>query len=132
MKYLLDTHVWIWMHVSPERLSSRVASLLSESPKNDELLLSTISVWEFSKLVQKGSLKIGSEGPAWIEQALSLPNLRVVGLTPGIAWHSTQLPRPFHEDPADQIIVSTARAEGATLITKDSRLLAYPHVRSIW
>jgi len=58
--------------------------------------------------------------------------LRLVGLTPRIAYQSTVLPQPFHNDPGDQIIVATARDEKATILTKDEKNLDYKHVRSIW
>jgi PIN domain nuclease of toxin-antitoxin system len=56
----------------------------------------------------------------------------VVGISPEISWLSTQLPPPFHDDPADQIIVATARAENAVLLSADRLLRAYPHVHTIW
>ena len=53
MKYILDTHVWIWWHMHPEMLSAKVKSLLSTPERYEELLLSAISPWEFSKLLEK-------------------------------------------------------------------------------
>ena len=58
--------------------------------------------------------------------------LLFVHLTPIIAYRSTVLPKPFHDDPADQIIVATAREENATILTKDKRILDYQHVQSLW
>ena len=116
----------------PAQLSKRVSELLSSEGKYDELLLSAISPWEFSKLLEKGRLGISCEPEMWIEQALQMPKLRLVPLTPSIAYRSTKLPAPFHTDPADQIIVATAREENATIITKDQRIQAYTHVRSMW
>jgi PIN domain nuclease of toxin-antitoxin system len=100
--------------------------------KYEALLLSAISIWEFSKLVEKRRLMISCDGKEWINQALEIPKLRVVGLTPEISWLSTQLPQPFHDDPADQIIVATARAENAVLLSADRLLREYPHVRTEW
>ena len=104
----------------------------SSSPRYDDLLLSAISLWEFCKLLEKKRLGISCDPEEWLAQALEMPKLRVVPLTPAIAYHSTVLPQPFHEDPADQIIVSTAREENATIITKDKLMRGYKHVKSLW
>jgi PIN domain nuclease of toxin-antitoxin system len=109
-----------------------VRGLIGRQRQRDELLLSAISPWEFSKLIEKGRLGISCDPEEWIEQALRMPRLRLAPLSPRIAYRSTVLPPPFHKDPADQIIVATAREEDATILTKDHRILAYPHVRSIW
>lgn len=132
MKLLLDTHVWIWWNMHPQKLSSKVASLLSKPSKYDELLLSAISPWEFSKLLEKERVGISCNPEEWIVEALQIPKLRCVPLSPTIAYRSTTLPRPFHGDPADQIIVATAREENATIVTKDKGIRAYKHVRSLW
>ena len=132
MKYLLDTHAWIWWNMHPAQLSKRVNRLISDVKKDDELLLSAISPWEFSKLLEKKRIGISCDPEMWIEQALQMSKLRLVALTHLIAYRSTMLPAPFHNDPADQIIVATAREENATIITKDRRIRAYIHVRSMW
>lgn len=131
MKYLLDTHTWIWWNLKPESLSPKVLRLI-QSGRYEALLLSAISVWEFSKLIEKRRLTISCDGREWITQALAIPKLRVVELSPEISWLSTQLPAPFHDDPADQMIVATARAENAVLLTVDRLLRSYPHIRTDW
>lgn len=131
MNYLLDTHTWIWWNQNPSALSKAALEEI-RSGRYDRLLLSSISVWEFSKLVSKRRIAIGIDGWTWIERALKMPCLKVVPLTPEVAWHSSQLPQPFHDDPADQVIVATARAENATIITADRLIQNYPHVRSFW
>lgn len=132
MKYVLDTHVWIWWNMHPKKLSTKARSLISAPKRYEELLLSAISPWEFSKLLEKGGLGISCNPEEWISEALEMPKLRIVPLTPSIAYRSTSLPQPFHEDPADQIIVATAREENATVITKDKNIREYLHVRSLW
>lgn len=132
VKYLLDTHIWIWWNMSPEKLSQKVKSLIVNPDKYDELLLSTISIWEFCKLLEKGRLVISCDTEEWIKEALSMFKLRVVELSPIISLKSTILPLPFNDDPADQIIVATGREEKATIITKDKRILDYPHIKAIW
>jgi len=132
VKYLMDTHVWVWWNARPRRLSRRVRELIADPGAYEELLLSAISPWEFAKLVECGRIGISCDPEAWIEQALQMPRLRLVLLSPRIACRSTALPAPFHSDPADQIIVASAREEDATVLTKDRRILTYPHVRSLW
>lgn len=132
MRYLLDTHTWVWWNMNASRLSPKVRSLIGSPTKYEELLLSAISPWEFSKLLEKGRLGISCDPEEWIDRALQMPRLRLVPLTPSIAYRSTALPQPFHDDPADQIIVATARDEAAVILTSDQRIRSYPHVSCLW
>lgn len=132
MKYLLDTHTWVWWHMRPKGLSRKVAGLISRPDGYEEILLSAISVWEFCKLLEKGRIGISCHPIEWIETAMAMPKLRLVPITPAIAYDSTALPQPFPTDPADQIITATARAENATILTKDGLLRRCQHVRTIW
>ena len=132
MKYLLDTHSWIWWHMNPSKLSKKVKQLISTTEKYDELLLSAISPWEFCKLLEKNKIGISCNPEDWLITALNMPKFRLVELSPGIAFRSTVLPQPFHNDPGDQIIVATAREENAIILTKDKRIQNYNHVKSLW
>ncbi len=114
------------------KLSKKVRLLLANTKKYDEILLSAISLWEFSKLLEKERIGISCNPEEWIVEALNMPKLRLVSLTPSIAFRSTTLPGPFHNDPADQIIVATARDENTTIITKDKLIQDYKHARSTW
>ena len=132
MKYVLDTHVWVWWHMHPKKLSKRVRFIISHPDQYEELLLSAISPWEFSKLLEKKRIGISCDPEEWIREALEMSKLRLVPLTPTLSSRSTTLPPPFHEDPADQIIVATAREEKATVMTKDKLIQEYTHVRTVW
>jgi PIN domain nuclease of toxin-antitoxin system len=132
VKYLLDTHTWIWWQMNPSKLSEKVTQLILDTENYDELLLSSISPWEFCKLLEKNRLGISCTPEDWLNSALDMYKLRLVDLTPRIAYQSTVLPQPFHSDPGDQIIVATAREEKATILTKDEKILNYKHVKSIW
>ena len=132
MIYLLDTHTWIWWNMNPQKLSQRIKGLIGNAEMYDELLLSAISPWEFSKLLEKKKVGISCDPEDWINTALDMPKLRLVPLSPILSYRSTVLPQPFHDDPADQIIVATAREENATILTKDEKILAYKNVRSFW
>ena len=132
MIYLLDTHTWIWWNMNPKKLSQRVKALIGKAEMYDEILLSAISPWEFSKLLEKKKVGISCDPEDWINTALDMPKLRLVPLSPVLSYRSTVLPQTFHNDPADQIIVATAREENATVLTKDEKILSYENVRSFW
>lgn len=132
MKYLLDTHTWVWWHMRPSSLSEKVLQLILDSEKYSELLLSAISPWEFSKLLEKRRIGISCDPEDWLKKALKMPKFRLVELSPRITYRSTVLPQPFHNDPGDQIIVATAREENAIILTKDDNIQKYNYVKSIW
>lgn len=132
VKYLLDTHVWVWWNMEPKKLSRKVRALIKNTDSYSELLLSAISPWEFCKLIEKKRIGISCAPEEWLSQALQMPKLRLVPLTPTLAYRSTILPQPFHGDPADQLIVATAREENATIVSKDKLLRDYEHVRTVW
>jgi PIN domain nuclease of toxin-antitoxin system len=125
---LLDTHIFVfWLNQSAQ-LRTETLSVIESEP--DSILLSAISVWEIAKLVEGGRLELAVPVDEWITAALNYPRVSLIPLTPEISVGSTQLPLPFHKDPADQIIVATARIINCVLITYDSKILAYPHVRT--
>lgn len=132
MTYLLDTHVWIWWYMNPENLSQNVIDLIKDSSIYDRLLVSAISPWEFCNLIEKKRLFIHGDAKDWLAQAFDLPKLELTPLSPIIAYESTMLPQPFHNDPADQIIAATAILENATIVTKDELLHHYQHLKCIW
>jgi PIN domain nuclease of toxin-antitoxin system len=124
---LIDTHVWIWWVSNSQKLSPARRKILDAD--GEQFALSIISCWEVAKLVQYGRLELDRPVREWIDSALALPNLELLPLTPAIVVDSTQLPEPFHRDPADQIIVATARVHGVPLLTEDSSILEYHHVQ---
>jgi len=76
-------------------------------------------------LVQKGRIKLEIPLLAWVQKALALPGVELKPLTPEIAVESSQLPDGFHGDPADRLIVATARVHQLTLLTHDQKILGY-------
>ncbi|MGA7877644.1 MAG: type II toxin-antitoxin system VapC family toxin [Desulfoferrobacter sp.] len=83
-------------------------------------------------MATKGRIAVKIDPRLWLENALSKSGLRVIDLTPDIAMESCSLPGDFHRDPADRIIVATARTHNLTLLTKDKKILEYPHVKADW
>jgi PIN domain nuclease of toxin-antitoxin system len=98
----------------------------------DALLVSLISIWEVAKRVEKGQLVLDRSIDSWLDSATQRSGLQLADITRPILVESCRLPQPFHGDPADQIIVATAREHDATLVTKDRQIVSYPHVRSSW
>lgn len=126
---LLDTHIWIWLVTKNAQLTKPTKEVIEKQLKNG-LGLSVISCWEVSKLVERGRLSFSISMSEWMEQALAYPGIQLLDLTPRIAIESTELPEAFHRDPADQIIVATARVHDLPLLTMDTRILKYPHVKT--
>ena len=124
---ILDTHIWVWWVHSPGQLSQTQRERIAES-ENDLIGVSAISCWEIAKLVERGRLELPVALEDWFDQALNYPGIQLLALSPEIAIESTRLPGDFHRDPADQIIVATARVYDSALLTADEKILNYPHV----
>ena len=123
---VLDTHVWVWLLDGlAERLSARCIAALRRGSNEGRLYVSPISVWEIGTLVAKGRLGLSMELRAWVERGLSAPGVRLAPFTPAIAMDSTQLPGATHGDPADRILIATARNLGGALVTRDAALIRY-------
>lgn len=124
---LLDTHIWVWWVHGHQNLSPDHAELISES-EEEGIGVSTISCWEVAKLVEYERLDLPLSVKEWLAEAVGYPGINLLPLSPDIAVESTQLPGSFHRDPADQLIVATARVHDIRLITVDSKITSYPHV----
>lgn len=120
MKLLLDTHIWIWSHVEPERLSPSLISAL-ESPDN-ELWLSPVSVWEFLLLVERGRIVLRDDPDEWLDTAWSRAPMHDAAVTREVARRSRRI-KLAHQDPADRFIAATAAVYDLTLVTDDAHLL---------
>ena len=131
MPTLLDTHAWMWWVNEDSRLSRRARAAIEVAQSQDDLWLSLISLWEVAKKVEKGQLVLDRPLDQWLDDATALPGLHLWDLTRPILIQSCQLPQAFHGDPADQMIVATARNYGAILVTIDKRICAYSHVRTL-
>ena len=124
---VLDTHAWIWWVDGDERLTLAQRDAIA-AEEGSLIGVSAISCWEVAKLVELGRVALSCSLEEWLDQALSYPGVQLIALTPEIAIESTRLPGDFHRDPADQIIVATARVYGCSLVTSDEKILKYPHV----
>ena len=127
---VLDTHIWVWWVHGDQNLTEAQERIITEN-ETGEIGVSAISCWEVAKLVEYGRLELPCIVDEWFEKALSYPGIRICELTPHVAIESTRLPDEFHHDPADQIIVATARLFDCPLVTSDSKILAYSQVVTI-
>jgi len=130
LKYLLDTHIWLWLLSDPHQIMETAAHVIN-APDSGPLGISDISAWEIVRKESLGKLKLPFSSRSWLHQATRISGLYMLRIDPETAWESCHLPGRFHRDPADQIIVATARIHGLKLITRDRRLLTYPHVEAI-
>ena len=126
---ILDTHIWIWWVDESPKLPLHYQAYI-QANESQGLGVSIISCWEVAKLVEYRRLTLNLSVRTWLDEALRYPGIRLLDLTPSIVVESTQLPGIFHRDPADQLIVATARIFDCPLMTCDTKILTYPHVET--
>ncbi len=129
---VLDTHVLIWWAAGDPQLSRAARDAIEAEAQDGEILVSAISAWEVAMLAKAGRLALTMEAEAWLDTIAQVRAIRFVPVDVGISIQSVQLPGEFHKDPADRIIVATARRHSAPLISADMKIRGYPHVQTIW
>lgn len=122
---VLDTHVLVWMLEDDPRLGVEARAAIEHAAGGDGVLISAITPWEIAMLVQKGRLALEQDVGMWLEAVLALPAIRLAPLEPSIAVDSVRLPGALHADPADRLIIATARHLGVPLVTADRAILDY-------
>lgn len=122
---LLDTHVWIWFMLANPELAISGRNAINRAAASGRLRVAAISVWETALLASRGRVALGRPLAQWITEAVAAPGLSIEPLLPQVAIEATSLPEAFHRDPADRLIVATARMANATLMTRDRRILDY-------
>ena len=128
---VLDTHAWVWWVSNPKSLSHRARRAVNMAAENNAFLISSISAWEVALLVAKNRLRLTMDVTDWIAKSEGLPFVNFIPVDNAIAIKSVALPEPLHNDPADRIIIATAIVMGAPVVTKDERIINYPHVNTI-
>lgn len=126
--YLLDTCAWLDLHLAPELLSKTARQIISTS---SPLHLASMSMVEITRKVSIGKLTLAIPIDQWLTQATQSKFIKILNISEKIAIEAYALPGKFHADPADRLIVSTARIHDLTLITSDKRILDYPHVHTL-
>lgn len=122
MTVLLDTHVWVWWLTPRSPLSRRERDALDALAERRDVCLSAISLWEAQMLHRKGRLEVPFSFADWLEQATDERMLRVLPLDAQVVLALDALPASFHGDPADRLIVATARAHSLPLATRDAAI----------
>jgi len=125
LKLLLDTHIWLWSVLEPERLGKRLRVVLA-SPEH-ELQLSVVSSWEALLLHKKKKVYLGSDPVQWVR--LASRNSQEVPLTQDIVLAAHEL--ELHNDPADRFLAATAMVLDLTLVTADARLLGLGNIATL-
>ncbi len=127
---VLDSHVWVWWVLGNPKLSPEHLEVLQEA-EGEGLGVSIISCWEVAKLVELGRLDLPMAIDLWLAQALRYPGIQLLDLTVEFVVDATRLPGDFHRDPADQLLVATARCLEVPLASADRKILAYEHVQTL-
>ena len=126
---VLDTHAWIWWVADPARLSTAARKAIEKERVRG---ICAISVWELAVLIQRGRLVLDRDVADWVRDALAVPGVEVLPLTPEIALAAVGPALDLHGDPADRMIAATTLVHRARLATKDERLRAVQALDTVW
>ena len=130
---LLDTHVLIWWANGDRSLLSPVANTAIQAEcSGGKIAISSISAWEIAMLVDRGRLALSMDVATWLAVLGETEAVTFIPVDNEIGVKSVELPGEFHKDPADRLIVATARRHAIPLVTADDKIRAYPHIRTLW
>ena len=130
---VIDTHVLIWWVNGDQSLSETAAKIIKETlVSGSEVIISSISAWEISMLIEKGRLILSMDVERWLDEVSQIDGVRFIAVDNEIGIKSTVLPGEFHKDPADRMIVATARKLAVPLVTADEKMIHYEYVKTIW
>ena len=128
MNLLLDTHIWLWALLEPERLSTKVTEVLGATATRR--WLSPLSVWETLTLIERGRVEVDRPAEQWVRDALSQAPVTEAPVTTEVAFAARAL-RSRHRDPVDRFLAATAQVFDLTLVTSDAQLLGMSGVRTL-
>ncbi|MEC5218684.1 PIN domain nuclease of toxin-antitoxin system [Actimicrobium sp. GrIS 1.19] len=129
---VLDTHTLVWWVTGDEALSATAKEVIDQELDGGQIIVSAITAWEIAMLVDRERLVLSMDVESWLAAVAEIEAVRLWPVGPEIAVKSVVLPGEFHKDPADRMIVATARKLAAPLVTKDEKIRAYAHVKTIW
>ena len=129
---VLDTHTLVWWVTGDAALSKKAKSVIEREQDGGEIILSAISAWEITMLVEKDRLVLSMDVSSWLATVAEIEGVKFLPVDVEIANKSVVLPGDFHKDPADRMIVATARKLAVPVVTKDEKIQSYPHVKTIW
>ena len=130
MIVVLDTCAIVWAVSDPRQIPNRAAHILRA--EDTEVQVSAISCAEIACASARGRIEIDRHWRHWFRHYIELNGWTVLPVDLEAIEEAYALPEPFHRDPADRIIVASARLRGAPIITADARILGYPHVKTVW
>ena len=122
---LLDTHIWLWVVAGSTELSTPARQAIDKAAAEGALRIAAISLWEIALLASRGRIVLGKSISLWLDEAMAEPGPAIEPHNQQVAIESYALPEVFHPDPADRMIVATARVTGAVLMTRDRQILDY-------
>jgi PIN domain nuclease of toxin-antitoxin system len=123
---LLDTHIWLWLASGAEKaISPKLRGLIDHLRSESGVRVSAISLWEIGMLASKNRIVLSPGVKEWVYNALGSTGAVVENVNAEMALESTLLPEGMHNDPADRILLATAVAIKATLVTRDKEILSY-------
>ena len=129
---VLDTHTLVWWVSGDPLLSKRARTAIEREQPDGDIIVSSISAWEIAMLVERGKLVLSMDVGSWLLTVAQIDAVHFLPVDVEVATKSVDLPGDFHKDPADRMIVATARKLAAPLVTKDDKIRAYAHVKTIW
>ena len=130
---VLDTHVLLWWVSGSDELSASAEKAINSTlTQGGEVMVSAISAWEVSMLIEKERLILSMDVESWFDEVSQIDGVRFVPVDNEIGIKATVLPGSFHKDPADRMIVATARKLAVPLVTADEKIRKYEHVKTIW
>ena len=130
---VLDTHVLLWWVSGSDELSASAEKAISSTlTQGSEVIVSSISAWEVSMLIDKERLILSMDVESWFDEVSQIDGVRFVPVDNEIGIKAAVLPGDFHKDPADRMIVATARKLAVPLVTADEKIRNYEHVKTIW
>lgn len=129
---VLDTHTLVWWVTGDEALSKKAKTAIDRELNGGQIIVSAISAWEIAMLVERERLVLSMDVESWLATVAKIDAVRFMPLDVEIALKSVDLPGSFHKDPADRMIVATARKLAVPLVTKDEKIRAYAHVKTVW
>lgn len=130
---IIDTHILIWWVSGNSSLSPNATRAINDAlDSGSEVIISSISAWEISMLIEKDRLVLSMDVESWLDEVTQIDGIRFVPVDNEIGIKSTRLPGHFHKDPADRMIVATARKLAIPLVTADEKIINYEHVKTVF
>ncbi|CAG2146993.1 Ribonuclease VapC22 [Cupriavidus yeoncheonensis] len=129
---VLDTHALVWWASASAELSARAKAAIDRECREGQIVVSAISAWEIAMLVEREKLVLSMDVESWLDTVAEIEAVCFFPVDVDISIKSVHLPGEFHKDPADRMIVATARRLAAPLVTRDEKIRAYKHVKTIW